>query len=206
MPNHGELLKAIDRTRERHGFLSLTETLALEDSGNVIFDPFSTLISCRAVIGTLNVFHPNIRADCRGGATLHIGSGNVFHSNTVIEAAANDITIGDGNLVGEGAVCMKANSPGAAIEIGDNGRYCGIINLYGKIALGNGSQILGNITACDCSLADGQPYSHPIADERGAVLKGSGRAKAIQLSKGQVIDGWGVFRAANAVLQSTFHP
>ncbi|MGF1628481.1 MAG: hypothetical protein ACFCUT_03335 [Kiloniellaceae bacterium] len=206
MPHQGELLKAIDRTRKRAGFLSFDELLALEDGGNVIFDPFSTLISCRAVIGTLNVFHPNIRADCHGSATLHIGSGNVFHSNTVIEAVANDITIGDGNLFGEGAVCMKANSPCAAIEIGDNGRYCGIVNLFGKTTLGSGSQILGNITAYDCALAAGQPYSHPIADERGAVLKGSGSAKAIQLSKGQVIDGWGVFRAENAVLQSTFHP
>ena len=206
MPNQGELLKAIDRSRKRAGFLSLDELVALEDGGNVIFDPFSTLISRRAVIGKHNVFHPNTRADCHGSATLHIGSGNMFHSNTVIEAAANAITIGDGNLIGEGAVCMKANSPGAAIEIGDNGRYCGIVNLYGKIALGSGSQVLGNITVFDCSLAAGQPYSHPIADERGAVLKGSGSAKAIHLSQGQVIDGWGIFRSEDALPQSSFHP
>jgi hypothetical protein len=206
MPDHGELLKAIDRTREWHGFLTLAETLALEDSDNVIFDPFSTLIARGAVIGKNNVFHPNTRIDCRAEAALKIGSGNIFHSNTVIEAATGAISIGDGNLFGEGAVCVKANAPGSAITIGDNGRYCGIVNLFGKTTLGSGSQILGNITAGNCSLAEGRPYSHPVADERGAVLKGSGIAREIHLSRGQVIDGWGVFRSGDALPQSSFHP
>src|SRR3546814_1922193 len=91
--------------------------LALADSGNVIFDPFSTLIARGAVIGRNNVFHPNTRFDCRADAGLRIGSGNAFHSNTVVEAATSAIVIGDGNLFGEGTVCMKANAPGAAITI-----------------------------------------------------------------------------------------
>lgn len=206
MTVQGKLLEAIDRTRERHGFLSLAEMLALEDSGNVIFDPFSTLIARDAVIGKNNVFHPNARIDCRAEAALRIGSGNIFHSNTVVEAATNAIVIGDGNLFGEGAVCVKANAPGSAITIGDNGRYCGIVNLFGKTTLGSGSQILGNITAGNCSLAEGRSYSHPVADERGAVLKGTGIVREIHLSQGQVIDGWGVFRSGDALPQSSFHP
>src|SRR3546814_18491573 len=71
MPDQGKLLEAIDRTRERHGFLTLAEMLALADSGNVIFDPFSTLIARDAVVGGNNVFHPNTRLDCRAAALRH---------------------------------------------------------------------------------------------------------------------------------------
>ncbi|HEY9548754.1 MAG TPA: hypothetical protein VIR45_04565, partial [Kiloniellaceae bacterium] len=131
---------------------------------------------------------------------------NAFHGNTIVEAATGAIVIGDSNLFGEGAVCMKTNAPGAMITIRDNGRYCGIVNLFGKTTLGSGSQILGNITAVNCSLAEGRPWSHPVPDERGAVLKGAGTARNIHLPRGQVIDGWGVFRSADAVPQSTFHP
>lgn len=206
MPNQDDLLKSIDRSRQRAGYLPLNQMLALEDAGNVIFDPLSTLISSRASIGKDNVFHPNVRAECHDKGTLRIGSGNIFHSNTVIAAVTHSIVIGDGNIFGEGSVCIKANSPGSAIEIGDHGRYCGIINLYGRLFLGSGSQILGSITAYDCSLAEGRSHRHPVADERGAVLKGTGIAREIHLSTGQVIDGWGPFRSENAVPQSTFHP
>lgn len=206
MTDHAKLLETIDRTRERNGFLTLAEMLALEDSANVVFDPFSTLIARDAEIGRDNVFHPNTRFICSADARLRIGSSNLFHSNTVVEATTGAIVIGDGNLFGEGAVCVKANTPGAVISIGDKGRYCGLVNLFGKTTLGSGSQVLGNITALNCALAEGGPWSHPMPDERGAVLKGSGIAKEIQLSRGQVIDGWGVFQAADAVSQSVFHP
>src|SRR3546814_15091717 len=36
-PRH--LLEAIDRTRERHGFMTLAEMLALGEGGHVVFDP-----------------------------------------------------------------------------------------------------------------------------------------------------------------------
>jgi hypothetical protein len=206
MTDQGRLLSAIDRTRDRHGFLTLPEMLALEDSGNVVFDPFSTLIARGTVIGNDNVFHPHTRFDRRAGAALRIGSGNVFHSNTVIESGTNDLAIGDGNLFGDGVVCFKANAPGAAIAIGDSCRFGGIVNVFGKTTLGTGCQILGNINVYDCSLGAGQSYSHPMADERGAVLKGSGTAKGIDLPRGKVIDGWRLFRIEDAVPQSTFHP
>src|SRR3546814_19418223 len=96
--------------------------LALADSGNVIFDPFSTLIARGAVIGRNNVFHPNTRFDCRADAGLRIGSGNAFHGNTIVEAATGASVIGDSNLFGEGAVCMTTNAPGAMNTIRDTGR------------------------------------------------------------------------------------
>lgn len=206
MSNFLKQIEAVERSRHQHGFLSLEETLALMDSGNVIFDPFSTLISREVEIGRDNVFHPLTRVGVDGGGRLRIGSANVFHSNTLIEATTGAIVIGDGNLFGDGVVCLKANAPGAAITIGDSCRIGGIVNVFGKTTLGGGCQILGNINVYDCSLGAGQSYRHPVADERGAVLKGSGSAKEIDLPRGKVIDGWRLFRIEDSVPQSTFHP
>lgn len=200
------LLNSIDERRRRGGFLSVAETLALAESDNVVFDPFSTLISRQAVIGARNVIHPNVRLDCREAAELRIGSNNVFCGNTAIEAATGRIAIGSGNHFGEGAVCIKANAPAAEIQIGDGGRYIGVVTIFGKFLLGSGSQVLGSITLQDCSLAEGQPHNHPRPDERGAVLKGAGLARNITLLRGQVINAWGRVRQEDAVLQSTFHP
>lgn len=201
-----DLLTTVDAGRRRGGFLSVAETLALAQSANIVYDPFSALISRDAVIGERNVIHPNVRLECREGAELRIGSDNVFCSNTAIEATTGRIAIGSGNYFGEGAVCIKANAPAAEIVIGDGGRYIGCLNIFGRVALGNGSQVLGSITLQDCSLAAGQPYSHPRPDERGAVLKGAGLARNITLLRGQVIDAWGRAHPEDAVLQSTFHP
>ena len=206
MPFKPESIQLINRAREQAGFLSLEETAALVSSGNIVFDPFSTLISRKVAIGAQNVFHPNTRIACHEDAMVEIGSGNVFHSNTVIEASMNRIAIGDHNQFGEGMVCLKANAPDAFIEVGNLGRYCGIISLYGRTRLGSGSQILGNITAYNCVLGEGCPHSHPVPDERGSVLKGSGTAKNIQLTRGQVIEGWGRFDAEAVTRQSSFHP
>jgi len=200
------LLDAIDAARRNAGFLSLAETLALSESGNTVLDPFSTLISRDVEIGESNVIHPNVRLDCRDGAALRVGSGNVLHANTVMEATDGAIIVGDGNLFGEGVLTVKANAPGARIEIGDGGRYVGIVNVYGQVTLGSGSQVLGTITVQGCTLAAGAPHSHPEPDARGAVLKGAGSARDIHLAQGQVIDGWGRFQAEDAVTQSTFHP
>ncbi|GAB4393026.1 MAG: hypothetical protein Tsb0032_10850 [Kiloniellaceae bacterium] len=206
MPYESTPFDSMDRARKQAGLLGLSEMNALADRGNVIFDPFSTLISRDALIGSRNVFHPNTRLLCQGGARLRVGSGNIFHNNTVVEASMNHIEIGDQNQFGEGIVCLKVNAPDASIEIGHLGRYCGVINLYGRTRLGTGSQILGNITAYNCILEEGEPYNHPGPDERGAVLKGSGTARNLRLRKGEVIDGWGRFSDQMTTQQSSFHP
>jgi hypothetical protein len=206
MPYHSALFETMDHARAAAGFLSLTETAALADRGNVIFDPFSTLIARGAGIGEDNTFYPNTRFLRHEDAVLEIGSGNVFHSNTLIEATTNEIIIGDDNQFGEGVVCLRANTPEAGIQVGSNGRYVGVVNLYGRTRLDSGSQILGNVTAYSCSLGEGHAYSHPVPDERGAVLKGNGTARQITLRKGQVIEGWGIFSTERVTNQSSFHP
>ncbi|MFZ2101406.1 MAG: AraC family transcriptional regulator [Oricola sp.] len=206
MRSGSNIIETINRAREDTGFLSLEETADLATNGNIVFDPFSTLISRDAVIGMRNIFHPNTRLVCHQGAVLKIGSGNILYGNTVIEASTNGVIIGDENQFGDGIVCLKSNTADAHIEVGSNGRYVGVLNLYGRMLLGSGSQILGTITAYDCSLGAGHPHAHPVPDERGAVLKGSGTARRIQLAKGQVIEGWGTFSPKDVANQSSFHP
>jgi len=196
----------INKNREHAGYLAVEETMALGNTGNIVFDPFSTLVSRYALIGANNVFYPNVLITANGEGLLKIGSGNTFHSNTILEAVCGSIAIGSGNQLGEGAFCAKANSPGAEIVMGNSGRYCGQIALFGKTILGTGCQILGNITVYDCSLDDGQAHNYHNPDERGAVLKGLGTAKDIHLFKGYVINGWGTFSALKKTKQSFYHP
>jgi NDP-sugar pyrophosphorylase family protein len=187
------------------GFLPLAEMLHLAE-GNIIFDPFSTLISRFAQIGTGNVFHPCVTLIARAEAPLTIGDGNVLHTGTLLAAEAGPIVIGDSNQFGEGGFTAKANRIGAAIAIGSGGRYLGGAAVFGQSELGAGSQILGLITVDNCVLEAGETYASPDPDERGAVLKGSGTARDVKVGRGEVILGAGSFRQQEIRKQSDFHP
>jgi hypothetical protein len=90
--------------------------------------------------------------------------------------------------------------------IGDEGRYLGGAAVYGETDLGSGSQLLGLITVENCRLAPGASFRDPDPDRRGALLKGQGVARDIELAAGQVILGSGIFRVEDARPQSDFHP
>ncbi len=200
------LLEKINQQRKNAGYLSLDEMMALGDRGNIIFDPFSTLISKTAQIGSGNQFFPNTRITVALSGLIEIGDGNLFYPNTSLEADTGPIRIGDNNQFGEGGFTAKANAPGATIRIGDQGRYVGAIFVYGNSTLGDGCQILGPITASDCTLASGEPHTHAKADQRGAVLKGFGSAQKIRLQKGEVLEGQHLFSANDKKRQSHYHP
>jgi hypothetical protein len=174
----------LDRIRAGRGFLSIAETLALADSGNVVLDPFSLLVSRGVRIGSDNVFYPGVTLICETGGTIVIGSHNQF---------------------GEGGFTARAEG-GASIGIGDGGRYMLGASVTGPAQLGSGSQILGAIAVQDCVLGAGGTFRDPDPDARGAVLKGVGRARGLRLARGQVIQGDGVFDIANLKPQSSYHP
>ncbi len=201
-----DLIDALDRQRRKLGFLSIPALIALTERDNVILDPFSTLISIHADIGSGNVFYPATRLETPQPSMLAIGDENTFYTTTTFIAVDGPITIAHHNQFGDGTVTIATNRPGADIRIGSNGRFRGMIDLQGKCTLGDGCQILGNITARDIILGKGGSYHHPIADERGAVLKGHGQAMGIRLEAGQVIAGEGRFDAANRRMQSFYHP
>lgn len=174
----------LDRIRAGRGFLSIAETLALADSGNVVLDPFSLLVSRGVRIGSRNVFYPGVTLICEAGGTILIGSHNQF---------------------GEGGFTARAEG-GAAIEIGDGGRYMLGASVTAPAQLGSGSQVLGAIAVQDCVLGAGGTFRDTDPDSRGAVLKGVGRARGLTLARGQVVQGNGVFDAADIKPQSLYHP
>lgn len=196
----------VNDLRRARGLMTIDEIVDLVARGNVVFDPFSTLIAVAARIGTGNVFHPCITVDCAPGGELVIGDDNVFHANSTLLAETGPVVIGSGNRFGEGGFVAKANRAGADIRIGDHGRYLGGVSVYGHCRLGSGSQILGAITADDCRLDGGASHSHSDPDERAGLLKGSGVARGLVVRIGHVIVGNGAFRQADEEAQSRHHP
>ncbi|MFJ6531116.1 hypothetical protein [Microbacterium sp. NPDC091662] len=193
-----------DRVRASRGYLTVSQLIA--DDLNVFLDPFSTLLSAHARIGTGNVFGPNVRVDADSDA-LRIGDDNRFFEGTRIEATSGGrVSIGADNEFGPHAVALLANRPDAVIAIGSRVRLIGRIDLAGASTLGDGSQILGDITAVNVALVGGGSHRDPDPDQRGAVLKGRGRASGLTLARGHVINGDGHFATAAVEAQSVYHP
>ena len=198
------ILLQIDAIRRARGLLTIEETLALSAHGTVILDPFSILIARSVAIGRDNILHPNVQLV--GVAALSVGDGNIFHMGTRVEAVTGPIRIGHRNEIGDGGFSARTTSPGARITIGDDGRYHLNCAVTGVCNLGSGSQILGPITVDSCVLGAGGSHRESNADLRGAVLKGTGRARGLSLARGQVIQGFGVFDIRDVKMQSYYHP
>ena len=198
-------LTKLDRLRHEQGYLTVGEVVALIDNGNIILDPFSTLIGRHVRVGRGNVFYPTVSIWCDDASEITIADRNIFHVGTLLHAGPGRIVIGTGNQLGESGFIAKANRSGAVIEIGDHGRYLGGASVYGVTQLGSGSQILGAISVENCILAPGASFTDPDPDARGAVLKGSGIARGLTLKRGEVIQGNGLFTAEAIKPQSFFH-
>ncbi|MCO7263680.1 hypothetical protein [Dickeya zeae] len=195
-----------DKARIQNGFLTIGEIVELCEKGNLIYDPFSVLISENIEIGTGNIFYSNIIVSVSNGHTVKIGDKNIFYSNTVIEASAGDILVGSENQFGEGGVTIKANRISSSIEIGCYGRYLGGASIFGTCLLESGSQVLGQITVDSCHLQHGGSWREPNPDNRAGLLKGYGVARNLTVGKGRVINGAGSFDESMLELQSSYHP
>ncbi|MCJ9751405.1 AraC family transcriptional regulator [Neorhizobium sp. BETTINA12A] len=196
----------IDDVRRENGFLTIGEIGGLVSKANIVFDPFSVLISRYVEIGTGNTFYPCVTILCAQDADLAIADGNTFHSNSLFEATAGKIVIGSSNQFGEGGFTAKANREGALISFGDNGRYINGCSVFGHSSLGSGSQIIGAIAVDSCSLEAGASYRDPEPDRRAALLKGFGPAKGLTVPVGAVINGKGSFLPEAIERQSNYHP
>jgi hypothetical protein len=201
------VIAKIDETRRAQGFLGIEAVLALAERGNVILDPFSTLIAKNARIGSNNIFYPGVTIHCSASGKLVVGDNNTFYAGTWLAADAGTLTIGNGNLLGEGGgFTAKADRAGVRITIGDHGRYQGGASVFGETTLGSGSQLLGMITVDSCHLAAGGSFRDPDPDARAALLKGQGVARKLRLEVGQVISTRDDFTMDDVKPQSFFHP
>lgn len=200
-----DLFASINAARLACGFLTLSQMVdAL--AGNHVLDPFSTLISAGVTAGKNNIFYPGVTLKASSGMEIRLGDGNSVHAGSHFEAVTGDILIGSNNQFGEGGFTAKANRPGAEIRIGSHGRYLNNPALFGRCVLGDGSQLLGNITVDSCTLADGGSYQEDDPDLRAGLLKGSGLARNLTVARGMVIAGNGTFSADDLLPQSHFHP
>lgn len=207
MPTNDDLLASIDAQRKENGFRTLAETMELTARGNTVLDPFSTLISVHAKVGTDNTFYPNSVMRSDEAEAITIGNGNTFYAQTYLEASGGTITIGSNNQFGpEGGVTIKANSPNSIIEIGDFGRYLGGVTILGKSTLGNGAQILGSITFQNASLEAGGSFTEQNPDLRAAVAKGRGLIRNQAIQQGHVAVLGDASPPVNILPQSHFHP
>ena len=199
-----EAFDEIERRRHVSGFLTVADLLARDDL--VVHDPFSVLISQGVRIGAGCVFYPNVIIEC-GDATVEVGRDNMFYPGVIV-IAANEakVSVGDGCVFGPGGIQVKAVAAGTVLSIGNGVRLANGADVTGSSTLGDGSQVLGAITAIDIGLGAGGSFSEPDPDKRGAVMKGRGRAVGIRLSQGEVINGNGDFAAAPVERQLAYHP
>lgn len=201
-----EAQPASDSARQRLGFLSLKETIALAHRGVLVPDPGSVLVSPDVQLEAGVVLWPNVILQVSNGGCIAIVRGTNLFSGTRIVATSGSITIGAKAEIGEeGGFTIKANS-GEVIEIGDGARLLGGGSLSRSNRIGRGAQILGPIRCQNCTLGDGGTYRDSEPDERGGVLKGSGVARNLGVPQGHLVQAFGLFAEAVMRRQSHFHP
>jgi carbonic anhydrase/acetyltransferase-like protein (isoleucine patch superfamily) len=195
-----------DAARERLGFLSEAEIIALSRLGIMLPDPGSVLVSGDVRLAEDVVLWPNVILQISAGGRITIGRGTNLFPGTRIVASGGSVTIGARTEIGEeGGFTLKAGA-GETIEIGDWARLLGGGSLTLSNRIGRGAQILGPVRCQNCLLGDGGTYRDPEPDERGGVLKGSGIARGIEVPQGHVIQAFGLFAEAVMRPQSYFHP
>jgi carbonic anhydrase/acetyltransferase-like protein (isoleucine patch superfamily) len=195
-----------DAARERLGFLSEVEIIALSRLGILSPDPGSVLVSGDVRLAEDVVLWPNVILQISAGGRITIGRGTNLFPGTRIVASGGSVTIGARTEIGEeGGFTLKAGA-GETIEIGDGARLLGGGSLTLSNRIGRGAQILGPVRCQNCLLGDGGTYRDPEPDERGGVLKGSGIARGIEVPQGHVIQAFGLFAEAVMRRQSYFHP
>ncbi len=200
-----KLVEEVDRARCENGFLCIEQMLVLAET-NTIYDPLQTLVGSAVKIGERNTLFPNTVIQTLANGNVTIGSGNTFFPGAFFQADQAEIIVGDNNEFGAGTVVVKAAQE-CRITICDGGRYLNGIQIIGNTYLGPGTQLLGGmLTVQDCYLSGGESYIHPVADERGALLKGAGIARNIRLETGQVVQAYGIFSQEDVHMQSYFHP
>ncbi|MFD8768280.1 hypothetical protein [Microbacterium oxydans] len=123
-------------------------------------------------------------------AHVRTGTGNVFFPHVRFDAGPDSLL----------------NRPDSTVTVGDRVRLRGKIDVAGASRLGDGCQILGDVSAISVDLGGGGSYRDVDPDLRGAVLKGRGHASRIVLHQGHVINGDGDFAAAAIERQAVYHP
>jgi carbonic anhydrase/acetyltransferase-like protein (isoleucine patch superfamily) len=194
--------------RQKHGFLTPDEVCALgHQTANIILAPESTLISRSVILGSGNIIYPGAIIECEDSSHCRIGDRNIIRSGCVVRAeSGGSVSIGNCSQLGDGGAQVKANRPGATISIGNGVRIINGVELLGVSNIGDGAQLIGNITAVSVTLEGGGDYQFPDPDGRGAVIKGAGSIRNTRVGIGEVINGYGDLNQAPIERQRDYHP
>lgn len=197
-----------DEHRTALGFLTLAQTDALAHAGVRILDPYSTLVSRGVEIGPDTVVYPGVVIQRDAASQLTLGRGNLLYPGCLLIAErGGQVLVGDNCELGPGGVQVKANMPDAEIVLGDGARLLNGAELTGRSHLGNGAQIIGQVSAQSVRLGGGLGgYAWPNPDERGALLKGAGLARGLTLARGEVVSCQPSLGNADVERQSRYHP
>jgi NDP-sugar pyrophosphorylase family protein len=197
----------IDDQRSARGLRTVSELLELAETGTIILDPYSVLLGTLVRLGDGNVLYPGVVIECDPDSECVLGSGNTLLPGTFIAASnGGSVVIGDNNRIGEGGARLMSGAAGKQLTVGHRTRISSSPVIVAPADLGDGCQVLGQITAQQVQLAGGADFSHPDPDHRGAVLKGFGKARALTVGVGEVINGSGDFATAPLERQRTYHP
>lgn len=203
-----DISQTADDHRRALGFLTAAETLRLGDSGVRILDPHSTLVSAGVVLGPGVILYPSVLVERDADSSIAIGAGTRLYPGTIVLASAGGgVAVGASCQLGPGGVQVKANAAGAQIRIGDGVRLLNGCEVVGASQIGSGGQLIGAIAAQSVHLAGGLGgWEWPDPDQRGAVLKGAGLARGLQLEMGQVMNLQASFADVPVEAQRTYHP
>jgi carbonic anhydrase/acetyltransferase-like protein (isoleucine patch superfamily) len=194
-----------DQQRRDRGLRTVAEILELAESGTVVLDPYSVLIGSRVVLGKENVLYPGVVIECAKGGECVFGDRNTLLPGTFMSVQdGGSVVIGNETRIGEGGARVVAS--GGKVIIEDSARLSSGALVIAPAEIGTGCQVLGQITAQDVVLAGGADFSHPDPDYRGAVLKGFGKARGLQVGVGEVVNGTGDFDDAPVERQRQYHP
>ncbi|MEV6285501.1 hypothetical protein [Kribbella sp. NPDC051770] len=205
-----------DQQRRDRGLRTVAEVLALAEGGTVVLDPYSVLIGTRVLLGAENVLYPGVVIECAEGGTCELGDRNTLLPGTFVSVqAGGSVVVGNDTRIGEGGARLLAGAgdrpasdagESETLTIGDRARISSGALVVAPAEIGDGCQVLGQITAQDVVLAGGEDFTHPDPDHRGAVLKGFGKARGLQLGVGEVVNGAGDFDDAPIERQRRYHP
>ncbi len=190
------------------GFLTVAEIDELAESGVMVLDPYSTLISKSVEIGVGTTIYPGVVIQQEKGSLLRLGTRNILYPGCFLQAAKGGrLIVGDSCELGPGGVQIKANLSSSNIVIGNGVRLLNGAEVTGMSELGDGTQIIGQVSAQSVRLGGGLGgYEWPEVSERGALLKGTGLARDISLERGEVMSCQPSFAAAEIELQTCYHP
>jgi carbonic anhydrase/acetyltransferase-like protein (isoleucine patch superfamily) len=200
------LFGSMASARATLGFMGPEGLAGLTTHGVLILDPFSTLVSPAVEIEAGAVLWPNVTLEAKTGGRIRIGARARLFPGCRLMADGGSILIGSDVKIGDDGGFSAMVRTGETIEIGEHARLTGGGRLSECCSIGAGAQILGRIDVRACRLGAGGDYSEADPDRRGAVLKGSGQARDITLTQGQVIQAFGLFSEAEIRRQSFFHP